>query len=198
MKKYKIKICIIDLGISNLTSMINGCNYLNYNVSVSNSFQRLKESDVIILPGVGAFPYAMKQINSAELNKKLSDLNLKKKTIVGICLGMQLMTEESFEHVHTNGIGLIEGKTECFTDKSINTGWNSVKSINGDKNHFYFTHSYYVKPKNNMIITSTSTHNGTIFCSSFLQDKKLGFQFHPEKSGIKGLNFLDKAIRETL
>ena len=82
MKKYKIKICIIDLGISNLTSIINGCNYLNYNVGVSNSFQRLKESDVIILPGVGAFPYAMKQINSAELNKKLSDLNLKKKTIV--------------------------------------------------------------------------------------------------------------------
>ena len=73
-----------------------------------------------------------------------------------------------------------------------------MRSINGDKNLFYFTHSYYVKPKDDIIITSTSVHSGTIFCSSYLQDKKLGFQFHPEKSGIKGLNFLDKAIRDIL
>ncbi len=198
MIRNKIQTCIIDLGISNLTSIINGCNYLNYNINVSNTFQSLKKSDVVILPGVGAFPYAMEKINSEEIKKKLSDLDLKKKTIVGICLGMQLMTEESFEHVHTKGIGLIKGKTQCFPDKSINTGWSSVRSINGDKNLFYFTHSYYVKPKDDIIITSTSVHSGTIFCSSYLQDKKLGFQFHPEKSGIKGLNFLDKAIRDIL
>lgn len=198
MSKGKIKVCIIDLGISNLTSIINGCDHLNYNVKASNQSQDLKGSDVVILPGVGAFPAAMKKIDTDEIKNKLLDLNLSKRVLIGICLGMQLMTEESYEHVHTNGIGLIEGKTESFPENSINTGWSSVKSKDGSENFFYFTHSYFVKPKNEKIITTTSTHNGTVFCSSFLKDRKLGFQFHPEKSGIKGLNFLDKAIIDIL
>ena len=82
-----------------------------------------------------------------------------------------------FEHVHTKGIGLIKGKTQCFPDKSINTGWSSVRSINGDKNLFYFTHSYYVKPKDDIIITSTSVHSGTIFVRLICKIKNLVFNF---------------------
>jgi glutamine amidotransferase len=159
----------------------------------------MKNYDFIVLPGVGSFKGGM---NSLKKNNYVEILNEnileKKKNIIGICLGMQLLFSKSNEYGNTRGLNFINGNVNKFkTNKNFLVpliGWyklkSSLKTLNNK--HFYHIHSYYCRPENkNLIISKTKYHNFN-YCSS-VQDKNiLGFQFHPEKSGINGTNLLKK------
>jgi glutamine amidotransferase len=193
----KIKIGIINLGINNLYSIYNIFKKIGYKTSIIK--KDMKNYDFIVLPGVGSFKGGM---NSLKKNNYVEILNEnileKKKNIIGICLGMQLLFSKSNEYGNTRGLNFINGNVNKFkTNKNFLVpliGWyklkSSLKTLNNK--HFYHIHSYYCRPENkNLIISKTKYHNFN-YCSS-VQDKNiLGFQFHPEKSGINGTNLLKK------
>ena len=124
MKKNAV---IINYSIGNFGSLIGTFENLNYNIKVSNHKKELENSDLIILPGVGTFPEAMENLKKLKLDKYLKKLSKKKKRILGICLGMQLLTYSSNELAFTKGLEIIEGKFEYL--KSHNIGWSKLNFI---------------------------------------------------------------------
>jgi glutamine amidotransferase len=194
------RIAIIDYGIGNIFSILNSINYLGYrNVILTNKELDLKKSDVLILPGVGAFDEAIKTIKEKNLHHILNELVLvQKKNILGICVGMQMLSEGSYENGWNEGLNWIEGKVkkldlgENFTVPHV--GWNniSVKSENplfsnmdAIEPHFYFDHSYHFDTTIDNI--SSICEYGINIVSSVQKDNIYGVQFHPEKSQKNGL-----------
>lgn len=196
---------ILDYKVGNLYSIYKSINKLGYNCKFITNRNDFKFIDTLILPGVGAFGSAMKNLNS---NLKIEILNHieKKKTLIAICLGMQILFEESEEDTSIRGLSLFNGKVKKFNSnlniKIPNVGWKSIKFnkkslfnfeyLNGD---YYFNHSYYISSSKNMyddIITSKYFDNE--FISYFNFKNIFAFQFHPEHSKSSGLKLLDKAI----
>jgi imidazole glycerol phosphate synthase, glutamine amidotransferase subunit len=151
----------------------------------------------VILPGVGAFKAAMKELEKRNLVEVLKQVAANKTPILGICLGMQLLFDSSQEYGFSKGLGLIEGKIEQIPDKGLKIpqmGWNQneIKQTSSfdevDKQYTYFVHSYYANCQSKNII---STVDYGIEIPSIVQNKNIvGMQFHPEKSGSVGLNLL--------
>ena len=187
----KINIGIIDLKLNNLFSLHQACKNTGYKTSIIDVKTKKYNYDIIILPGVGTFRAAMKYLKKKE------------KIIFGICLGMQLLLEESEEFGVTRGLGLIEGKVKKI-NKFKNTkiphiGWNNLKITKNKKNFlnnsfnkekFYFVHSYYCDVKFKEQICSYTNYGKLNFCSSLRKDNIIGSQFHPEKSGHPGIKIL--------
>ena len=204
MKSSK-NIVIIDYQMSNMFSIINALNYLNFNCHISSNPKSILSSDGVILPGVGSFPEAMNQLRSLDLIETILKFVSSGKPFMGICLGFQMLFSESSEFKNTKGLKVFEGKVLKFIDNKLtkkvpHVGWNSVNinsllfGLNDYSNNFfqenenyYFVHSYYVSPQNNNIVLSTTNYNGLKFCSSILYENVFACQFHPEKSGYKGL-----------
>lgn len=199
---------IIDYGIGNIKSIYSALSYFNIKISISNDEDEILSAKGIILPGVGAFKSGMK--NLLELNL---DLTLKKyfktnKPILGICLGMQLLFESSEEFGFCEGLGLIEGKVQKLKNekKLPHIAWSEIKKNNSENtileginnnSDFYFVHSFVSYPKNiNEMIASSNYYNQE-FCSVVKKGNIYGCQFHPEKSGSKGLKLLENFIRLT-
>ena len=202
-----MKIGIVDYGMGNIKSLIGALNHLGYNkINYTNNEKELNDSDKLILPGVGAFNNAMREIQKFDLNQKISYLTLeKKKPILGICLGMQLLTNQSTENGLNKGLKLVDANVIRFKNKSQkvpHVGFNQVikprKSLlfNGikDKPDFYFCHSYHVMT--NVNLNQSFCNYGIDFVSSFEYKNFAGVQFHPELSQGNGLkllqNFLSK------
>ncbi len=193
MKKNKIT--IINYGMGNIGSIKNMINYLGHEATISNKKQDINDSDFLILPGVGKFDHAMKNIFELNLIDVVRENALERKIpILGICLGMQLMCLES-EEGKKEGLSLIDYKVKKFnfsdqTDLKIpHMGWNFLnenpnnllfKNISG-KLRFYFVHSYYVEDIG-LSYKSSTTSYGLDFVSSFEKNNLFGVQFHPEKS----------------
>tara|TARA_Y100000590_G_C15719121_1_gene1012900 strand:+ start:157 stop:792 length:636 start_codon:yes stop_codon:yes gene_type:complete len=198
----KINVGIINLGFNNLYSIFNCVKDLGYKTNIVNSKNKNIHHDIIILPGVGSYPKAMNYLNYSGLKDKIYNFVEKKnKLLFGICLGMQLLFDESSEFKRTKGLSLIEGSVKKFDKKKLivpNIGWNKLiipnkKKFTGkfDKNKFYyFVHSYYCKPTNNEDIAAISLYKNFIFCSAIHKKNILGAQFHPEKSGDEGQKIL--------
>lgn len=200
------KITIIDYNISNIFSIKNAVNYLGFKADISNKIKNIESSDIIILPGVGSFPNAMKKLNDLKITKIIQNSKSNKK-IIGICLGMQLLFEESFEFKKTTGLGLFKGSiVNLQKDKVIpNVGWQNVlfkKSNNNNyykyynNKNFYFVHSYYANnfEKNNLVLYSKYKKK---IIPAFVREKNIyAFQFHPEKSGEIGLNLLEEVLKQ--
>jgi glutamine amidotransferase len=203
------KIVIIDYGMGNIGSIENMLRYLGVKAIVSSDIDVILNADKIILPGVGNFDRAMKNIADLGLIDVLKEMALvKKKPFLGICLGMQIMCESSEEGV-LPGLSFIQAKVKKFDFdpasklKVPHMGWNKIiinKSsdiLNGldDNSRFYFVHSYFVKCQNEIDILTQTTY-GFNFVSSFQVDNLIGAQFHPEKSHRFGVtlfkNFLEK------
>lgn len=199
------KICIINYGFGNISSLLNSLIKIGFN-PVLFSDRKKDNFDIYFLPGVGAFPAAMEIIN-----KKKIDIFIKEKlsinsVLFGICLGMQLMMSKSEEQKETQGLNLIKGNVEIISKKKIilpNVGWQKIncnksnrffnfKDFNNQK--FYFIHSYKVMPtKENHVLSKSNYNNNEI--NSIINDKNyFGCQFHPEKSGEIGLAFLKNII----
>tara|TARA_B100000575_G_scaffold292980_1_gene302919 strand:+ start:416 stop:1039 length:624 start_codon:yes stop_codon:yes gene_type:complete len=197
-----IKIQIIDLRINNIFSLFNSLKKIGYkNIEIINTSNKIN-CNLLFLPGVGSFYKASRLLKKNNFMLKIKNfVKNKNNKLFGICLGMQLLFEESTEFGDSTGLGLVRGKVIKFDRKLRvpHVGWAQViknkknlKSFNLKKNgHFYFVHSYYCEPiDKNIIYTKTNYHN-KIFCSSIKNENIFGTQFHPEKSGMNGLKVLE-------
>jgi len=208
--KKPYRIAVIDYGMSNMFSIENALNMLGLECVVTSDHERIISADGAILPGVGAFPEAMKRIDQFGLGEAIRKFISSGKPFMGICLGFQLLFEESDEMGSTRGLGIVKGRVENFAlsggVRIPHVGWNSVKknklldeqhaegplkNIDGGE-YFYFVHSCYVRPANEMDISTTTEYGGFEFCSSVWKENIFGCQFHPEKSGDEGIRILDE------
>lgn len=195
-------IAIIDYGVGNLFSLKSSFKAIGEEAIVTNDVNKIKDANKIILPGVGAFEDAAKKLENSGMAEVLIKECEKGKSVMGICLGMQLLFDESYEFGVHKGLGLIKGKIVGFDgkiDKKYlipHIGWNSLKFYNNspifkdlnDGDYVYFVHSYYAEcDKKNIIATSDY---GMEFTAAVQKENVFGCQFHPEKSGEAGLKIL--------
>ena len=196
-----IKIGIIKYGIGNLQSIKNSLLTLGYRVSASANSYDLDSSDVILLPGVGAFKPAMKSIKDQELDNFITDWFFMNKPIVGICLGMQLLAASSNENGYMKGLGLIPGNVSRIENNKTHIGWSNTKLLKNNpyfskqdaEQDYYFNHSYAYPVDENYTVLA-SQYLGNEFSAVVAQKKLIGFQFHPEKSQFFGRKVLKNSI----
>lgn len=194
-----VTIGVIDLGISNLGSVISAMNEVTSRIQVINASnsQASTTQDLLLLPGVGNFGAAANKLHYTGLEDKIKNHILKDKPVLAICLGLQLLFETSEESLGSAGLGVVKGSVKRLTAENRtpvpNVGWSEVDFVGapfreefGNRYDFYFTHSFYVDPKDSHVIVGESTHGSKRFVSGVLQRKIIGFQFHPEKSGKSG------------
>lgn len=202
-----INVTIIDYGLGNLWSVKNAFEFLGANVHISSKPNEILNSDCLILPGVGSFDTGMRNL----FERKLIDpLNIavidNKKPFLGICLGMQLLSNHSDEGKKVDGLGYIPGNVKKLNIDQFripHIGFNEARStkdsffssvLNAD---FYFVHSYHFVPKNKDHIIC-STEYGHEFISGVQNNNIIGTQFHPEKSQSNGLTFLKEFLKFSL
>lgn len=197
-------IVIIDYGLGNLGSVKNTLDELGVDSMISKSIDDIKKADAIILPGVGRAKQGMENLKKRKLDKILVSEIKKGKPFLGICLGMQLLFSESKEG-NVKCLNVIEGKVKMFNNKNLKVpqiGWNIVSQkidsnlFNGiSKNgSFYFVNSYYCQPKDKSICIG-ETEYGVNFCSILVKKNIVATQFHPEKSGQVGRQFIKNWIK---
>ncbi len=197
-------IVVVDYGMGNLRSVQKAVIRIGLNCVISREVDVIRQANKIILPGVGHFRQGMENLQKYELQKILNERVIDKKVpILGICLGMQLMTDYS-EEGDCQGLGWIKAVTKKFVLKKLkipHIGWNTllIKKKSklfdqvDDKNEFYFVHSYFVKCQNpNEVICQTNY--GIDFDSGFAKENIFGYQFHPEKSLHSGLILLKNTL----
>ncbi|WP_017187365.1 imidazole glycerol phosphate synthase subunit HisH [Alkalibacillus haloalkaliphilus] len=195
-------IAIIDYGAGNLKNVQHALSLLNIECKVTDQPADLQSADGIILPGVGAFGEAMNRLNETGFTDEIKSHASKGKPLLGICLGMQLLFEKSYEHGEHIGLGLIEGEILRFEHdlKVPHMGWNQLKVskqykeaiINQnvqDDDYVYFVHSYFAQPKNEEDILH-ATNYGKPFPSAVKRNHIMGMQYHPEKSARVGMQML--------
>jgi len=191
-------IAVIDYGAGNIFSVKNALDFLGCENVLTKSEEKIKNADGIILPGVGAFPHAMKMLWESGLVDTIKD-EAKKKPFLGICLGMQLLFEKSFEFEECAGLGLIGGYVDKIPDEGLiipHMGWNRLEVQHecplfeglSDNGYVYFVHSY-------RLVTKAPVVSATCFYGEDIQvaaqkDNIFAVQFHPEKSGDTGLKIL--------
>ena len=206
---------IIDYGAGNLRSVQNAFDYLGAKTQIVREAENLTKFDRILLPGVGAFGEAMSKIRALNLDVALREFIASGKPFLGICLGMQLLFEKSYEFGETAGLGVINGEvvkfdTSKFTDTNLSpqnstftpkikiphVGWNGLEfakqtKINANLNdeiYLYFVHSYHVLCDDSVVLGRTNY--GYEFVSAVAKDNVFGFQAHPEKSHENGLKII--------
>jgi imidazole glycerol-phosphate synthase subunit HisH len=197
---------IIDLKISNLHNVKLACDIVGIPNIITSNPKIISNAKSIILPGVGSFKEAMGKINFYKMSKVIKKSIKDKKPFLGICLGMQLLFNSSFEFGKCKGLGILKGeikKLKFHEDKNFkysipHTGWNRINLTN-KKNKFkmvsglrktefmYFVHSFYVFAKEKKYVQSFTNYGDNKFPSIIIKDNICACQFHPEKSGEAGL-----------
>ena len=195
-------LAIIDYGVGNLFSLKSSLEFIGEDAVVTADIETIKLADRLILPGVGAFSDAATKLHSSGLDNVIIEQAKQGVPLLGICLGMQMLFEYSFEYGKHKGLGLIKGSVKPFCevlDKSFkipHIGWNALKIIDKkspifkyieDGDNVYFVHSYYAQLGNN---TAAACEYGIDFTAAVQSGNVFGCQFHPEKSGDVGLNIL--------
>lgn len=211
------EVAIVDYGIGNLFSVKHACTQVGLKSEITSSKEKILESDAVILPGVGAFGDAMETLAKLDLIDTLKEAALSGKPFLGICLGMQLIMSESHEFGRHEGLGIFKGSVVRFDNpvddkgrklKVPHVGWNRIyKSRHpdtwkdtvlnelDDKDFMYFVHSFYVKPDNPDVVLSRSQYGNVEFCSSLNYKNIYACQFHPERSGSKGLQIYRNLLK---
>jgi len=198
-------IIILDYGLGNVYNLQNALTSLGYNSKISREPAEILDATILFLPGVGAFKSAMKNLNDNNLIEVLNKRNEEKKPIIGICLGMQVLFEDSYEDGYCKGLGYINGTFRKFDiDLKIpHMGWNKLKenkpsfiTANLPENSYvYFVHSYYLTNYNPKELISYAEYALKV-PAIVAKDHLIGIQFHPEKSNKIGLKILDNLIKE--
>ena len=195
-------IVIIDYGVGNLFSLTSSLRAIGAEVVVSGDPDVIKSADKIILPGVGAFEDAAAKLRADGLDQVVRDAAASGKPLLGICLGMQLLFEKSYEYGEHEGLGILKGSIMPFSavlDKSYkipHIGWNAISPSKDvplfryvkDGDFVYFVHSYYAPYE--VSSRAATTEYGISFASAVAEGNVYGCQFHPEKSGNVGLAIL--------
>ena len=195
-------IAIIDYGVGNLFSLVSSFRALSVEAVVTSDKSVIEKADKIVLPGVGAFGDASDKLFSSGLAEIVIDEVKKGKPLLGICLGMQMLLDKSFEYGEHKGLGLIKGEIRPISDvipkelKIPHIGWNALKILDKNNKLFkyvkdgdfvYFVHSFYGAECPNVVATS---EYGVDLTAVVAKDNVFGCQFHPEKSGDVGLKIL--------
>ena len=194
-------IAIIDYDAGNLRSVEKALQYLGKETIVTRDPEQIRKADKVILPGVGAFGDAMKKLQEYHLDTLIREIADSGKPLLGICLGLQLLFEESEESPGVEGLGILEGKIRRIPEgdglKVPHIGWNSLHlEHNGrlfrnipENSYVYFVHSYYLEAKDPEIVKA-STEYGVHIHASVEKNNLFACQFHPEKSSETGLQIL--------
>lgn len=197
-------ITIIDYGLGNIRAFQRVFEQLKVEVRIATCASELVDATKLILPGVGAFDYAMSSLTNSGMRESLEKKVLVEKVpVLGVCVGMQLLAARSDEGV-LPGLGWIDGVVKRFNPETIpfktrfpHMGWNSVIPVNNSPlmheiepdSRFYFLHSYYFETVNPVHTIATTTY-GAEFCSAVQRENIFGVQFHPEKSHFNGVKLL--------
>ncbi len=196
-------VTIVNYGLGNIQAFANIYKRLNIAFQIAQTAEELKNAEKIILPGVGAFDWAMRLLEESGLRTVLDDLVInQQRPLLGVCVGMQIMARRSDEGV-LSGLGWIDADVRHFNVNKLpektqlpHMGWNDVEPTNKnslfndmDAPRFYFLHSYYIVPKKSDDVLST-TNYGIKFSSSICSGNIFGVQFHPEKSNDWGIQLL--------
>ena len=201
-------IAIVDYGVGNLFSLRSSFAAIGVEAAVTSSAEELRSADRIILPGVGAFGDAAEKLRQSGLGDVLREEASRGKPLLGICLGMQLLFERSFEHGEHPGLGLLAGSVRPIAEriptglKIPHIGWNSLRFVKASPlftglsqgDHVYFVHSYAAEDCGDSLLAVTEY--GAELTAAVGKDNVYGCQFHPEKSGDVGLRILRNFCRE--
>jgi glutamine amidotransferase len=207
------KIVVIDYGIGNVKSMVNALDNLGVEAVLTNDKQEIMAADAVILPGVGAFKHGMDNLNERDLVGVIHDYVDTGKPFLGVCLGMQMLMEESEEFGSSKGLGLIKGSVKVIplladtTAKLPHVSWNelieptegrwddTILSSTEKGTDMYFVHSFAAIPLNTSDVLADCSYGNVNFCAAVHKKNIYGTQFHPEKSGIFGLRILENFIK---
>lgn len=206
------KVVIVDYGIGNVKSMFNAINKIGLNPVLSFNRKQILAADALILPGVGAFRKGMENLHNAGLFETIHEFVKTGKPFLGVCLGMQMLLEESEEFGYTPGLGLIKGKVVKLPisaeteDKLPHVSWNELRQPSSGRwsntilrginsgTDVYFVHSFVAVPTSPSDVLSITSYGGVDFCSAIHHENIFGTQFHPEKSSIDGLSILTNFV----
>ncbi len=199
-------IAIIDYQMGNLRSVQKGFEHGGHDACITSDPGHVAAASKVVLPGVGAFGDAMRQLASRDLILPIRDAIDAGKPFLGICLGLQLLFDVGYEDGEHAGLGILPGEVIRFPSdgrhKVPHMGWNTAQIRRqapvlagiGDETHFYFVHSYYVVPTDEAVVATHTTYVAP-FCSMIWRDNLFATQFHPEKSQQCGLRLLDNFAR---
>jgi glutamine amidotransferase len=195
---------VLDYGMGNLSSVTNVLDYLGIENEVINVPDEISDVSHLIIPGVGSYAKAMENIKSKGYFQRIKEFGASGKPVLGICLGMQLLSFLGTEPLSVDGLGMIEGEVVILPQnldiRIPHVGWNGIKLVNEHpildgvklKADFYFVHSYYLNQIKDENVIATTDY-GIDFPSIVCNDKRnvIGIQFHPEKSQKQGLQILE-------
>lgn len=210
------KVTIIDYGLGNLFSISQAIIHAGGVPVVTSDKETIVNSDFLVLPGMGAFGDAMQNLEKLDLVSPILEYTASQKPIMGVCLGMQILFEESEEFGTHKGLGIIPGVIKRFPPQSQEgkvkvpqIAWNQIyqsetthwetSPLNNiaDNEYMYFVHSYYTIPEQQKNILSLTQYAGIEYCSSVRHKNVFAFQFHPEKSGKSGLKIYENFIKSS-
>ena len=183
-------ITIIDYGAGNANSVKNALDYLGYDSIITSDPEKILKADKVIFPGVGSFGDAMKELKKRKIDGAIKKYIGSKKPFLGICIGLQVLFEQSEESPNAKGLGIFEGRVVKFKKGKIpQIGWNKIESKTIGEGYAYFVNSYYAIPVDKIIVESTSDYYGRV-TAAIKNSNIFATQFHLEKSGKFGLGIL--------
>lgn len=193
------RVAILDYGVGNLRSVEKAFGAAGSEAIVSDDERVLRKAKALVLPGVGAFAACMKELSARGFDELIRERVDEGTPLLGVCVGMQMLFEESEEFGQTRGLGLLRGRVRKFTGDLLvpQVGWNQVRQprahwlMDGieDQSFFYFVHSFYCEPDDPAVVVG-ETEYGEAYASVVAQGQIYGVQFHPEKSQAAGLRLL--------
>lgn len=215
----KPHVAIIDYQMSNLFSVQNACETLGIDAQITTDPNIVRKSDGAILPGMGAFGEAMRYLDSQGLSNAIKTFIQEGKPFIGVCLGLQLLFDESEEFGMHKGLGVMKGAVKKFPAQNSQKeqikipqiGWNQISTPLTrstkwkqspleqlkDGSFMYFVHSFYVDPADTNDIIAETTYEGFTYCSAVQKDNVFATQFHPEKSGKDGVGIYESWAKQS-
>lgn len=212
----KAKVTLVDYGVGNLLNVARALEHVGAQVDFADKGSAIATADRVVLPGVGAFPDGMRELNERGFAEQLRAFAGTGRPMMGICLGMQMLLDSSSEFGHTDGLGLIPGKVAAIPPVGVNgtkhkiphTGWNSLVPATGLEwqgeglfgrlpvgTAMYFVHSFMAIPDEPGHRLANYDYDGLQVCAAVRLGNLYGCQFHPEKSGEYGLEVLRSFLR---